>query len=130
MYRMRYISAVKIYLRKHNLRESGPVSRFLCRELGRRPVDLLTLGKQTYLHHISRRPDLLLLGRVHRSKLEVRRAGEAADPPFGRGKAAVEFVPPADIQEGSKIAAEEAEDGIRDVERSRGLGDVYKRQMY
>ena len=23
----------------------------------------------------------------------------------------------------------QAEDGIRDVERSRGLGDVYKRQM-
>ena len=23
-----------------------------------------------------------------------------------------------------------AEDGIRDVERSRGLGDVYKRQLY
>ena len=24
----------------------------------------------------------------------------------------------------------QAEDGIRDVERSRGLGDVYKRQKY
>ena len=24
----------------------------------------------------------------------------------------------------------QAEDGIRDVERSRGLGDVYKRQVY
>ncbi len=24
----------------------------------------------------------------------------------------------------------QAEDGIRDVERSRGLGDVYKRQDY
>ena len=24
----------------------------------------------------------------------------------------------------------QAEDGIRDVERSRGLGDVYKRQSY
>ena len=24
----------------------------------------------------------------------------------------------------------QAEDGIRDVERSRGLGDVYKRQMH
>ena len=24
----------------------------------------------------------------------------------------------------------QAEDGIRDVERSRGLGDVYKRQTY
>ena len=24
----------------------------------------------------------------------------------------------------------QAEDGIRDVERSRGLGDVYKRQIY
>ena len=24
----------------------------------------------------------------------------------------------------------QAEDGIRDVERSRGLGDVYKRQLF
>ena len=27
------------------------------------------------------------------------------------------------------VSWEEAEDGIRDVERSRGLGDVYKRQI-
>ncbi len=29
-----------------------------------------------------------------------------------------------------KIFFFQAEDGIRDVERSRGLGDVYKRQDY
>ena len=27
------------------------------------------------------------------------------------------------------LAVLQAEDGIRDVERSRGLGDVYKRQL-
>ena len=27
------------------------------------------------------------------------------------------------------LGAVQAEDGIRDVERSRGLGDVYKRQL-
>ena len=33
------------------------------------------------------------------------------------------------IRKGFRVAiCEQAEDGIRDVERSRGLGDVYKRQ--
>ena len=31
---------------------------------------------------------------------------------------------------GSAFENNGAEDGIRDVERSRGLGDVYKRQFY
>ena len=32
-------------------------------------------------------------------------------------------------ESGGVIAFFQAEDGIRDVERSRGLGDVYKRQI-
>ena len=33
------------------------------------------------------------------------------------------------IQPGDEVTVQ-AEDGIRDVERSRGLGDVYKRQVF
>ena len=33
------------------------------------------------------------------------------------------------FKKGIQLLSFQAEDGIRDVERSRGLGDVYKRQV-